>query len=328
MPEIVSHGVRIQDPGALFGEYRVSAFDLARYQKLIAAGSYEEAIDDFVQSYMTGYVELYNATLINYMQKAQEGQMSDSDTSAMLLSIAALSMYTKQLLTTNFDSFMTVLGPEVFAESEIVSPDVQAMILKATLQQFEELTAGAMTQTSNNVLTQIRAMQTAMIIENQKISELDIIGKALVDEVAAFKDGLAAKFPQYYEALESGNILKSRAFGPDGLSVIRYNLADYSEMATRTTLLNVDRTAVEVAAGVNGDLIVQYYLRDSRKLKSGKEREACKEVLANGGLLALDQETADKLGIWTLEEARANGCMGPYCRHSIKAARQKKQAAA
>lgn len=328
MPEIVAHGIRIKDPETLFGEYQVSEFDLARYRKLIADGLYEEAVDDFAKKYMVDYAELYNATMVDYLRQAQEGQLSKDDSSALLLSIAALSAATQTVLNKNFQSFVQTLAPEVFSDLGIKSPDVKAIILKTTLQRFQELTASAMTETSNNVLSQIRAMQTAMIVENQKISALDIVGQLLKSEVSGFKSGLRKRFPEYYEAMEMGNILKSRRFGPQGQRVIRYTLSDYAEMATRTTLLNVDRIAVEVSAGVAGDKVVQYYLRDHRELKSGKEREICKELLSGSGLLALDQETADALGIPTIDEARAQGAMGPYCRHSIRTARQAVEAVA
>lgn len=323
MPEIVTAGIRIKSPEQLFGAYGVTDFDLARYRRMIEQGDGEAAIADFVSRYLVEYVDLYNATMISYMQKAQEGQLDDRDMAAIAASIPLLSGALAELQTSQFEQFINeALGPAVFAEQDIQAAAVRQAILQETLSRFEQQTFGAMAETQRNVLEQIRAMQTAMIIENQKIAELDIVGAALKNEVRSFKEGLLAKFPQYYDALESGNILKSRRFGPDGETVITYNLSDYSEMATRTTLLNVDRTAVEISQVLSGAEVVRYYLRDSRQLKSGKEREICKEILSAGGMLALTQEAADKYGLMTIDEARSRGAMGPHCRHSIKAASQ------
>ncbi len=321
MPEIVTAGVRIKDPESLFGKYQVSNEDLKRYRRMIEAGDGEQAISDFVSEYMTGYVELYNATMINYMQKAQEGQLDDRDLGALLAAVPALSLALAELQNDNFRAFVEEsMGPAVFAENGIRSKAVQNAILEETLSRFEQQTFGAMAETQNNVLAQIRQMQRAMIIENQRLKDQGIIGAAIRREIKAFREGLLKKFPEYYNALESGNILKSRKFGPAGERVITYNLADYSAMATRTTLLNVDRTAVEVAQTLSGADLVEFYNRDTRPVK--EPREICQDILSKkiGGksYLAMKPEAAALLGVMTVEDARAKGAFGPNCRHSIR----------
>jgi hypothetical protein len=84
--------------------------------------------------------------------------------------------------------------------------------------------------------------------------------------------------------------------------------------------LNVDRTAVEVTAQINGEEVVEYYKRDNRTVK--EPRQICIDILSNKtkgkSLLALTQEAANKYGILTIEQARTNGAMGAHCRHSIR----------
>jgi hypothetical protein len=163
-----------------------------------------------------------------------------------------------------------------------------------------------------NVLGQIRSIQKQFIVENQYIQEMNFIGVKLEDEITRFNQSLKEVLPEYFRMMEEGYIIKDRAGRP-------WMLEDYSDMAMRNTILNVDRTSVEVSQRIDGSRVVEYYLRDDREVKN--EREICQEILANTidgmALLALDEDTAEKLGIMTIEDARSKGAMGINCRHSI-----------
>jgi hypothetical protein len=122
--------------------------------------------------------------------------------------------------------------------------------------------------------------------------------------------------------MKNGNILISRKFGPEGESVRHYKVDYYTDMATRATLLNVDRNSNEIMARVNGERVVEYYLSDPRSVI--KEREICIEILNNLvegiSILALDEEAASILGCMTVEEAQntPDFAMGIYCRHGLR----------
>jgi hypothetical protein len=133
---------------------------------------------------------------------------------------------------------------------------------------------------------------------------------------------LREKYPSVYKAALEGNIVATTRFIGDREIKRHYKLNDYADMATRTTLLNVDRVGNEIIARVNEEPVVEYYLYDSRKVK--KERQICQDILdrkINGlSLLALSDEVAQKLKIMTVDEARSTSdyAMGPYCRHTIR----------
>ena len=133
MPEIVTAGIRIKSPEQLFGAYGVTDFDLARYRRMIEQGDGEAAIADFVSRYLVEYVDLYNATMISYMQKAQEGQLDDADLAAIAASIPLLSGVLAEIQTSQFEQFINeALGPAVFAEQDIQAAAVRQAILQET----------------------------------------------------------------------------------------------------------------------------------------------------------------------------------------------------
>lgn len=317
MAELVSTA-KIRNPLSLFSGANVSEKDLERYTKLIEQGKQDEAIDEFIAKYVNPYVESYQITLQDYISQAEKGQLSTEDQNKLEESIGILTVAISTLLTSNFNSFIDVLAPSVFEDNDIVSAKLKKAILEQTLGQFEQLTQGAMLETQTNVLNYVRTLQKEMIIENQLIASQGFVDQALMNEIERFKDSLRAKYPDLYKALDNGQILKSK-LDADG-NYINYKLDKYSEMSIRTTLLNVDRTAVEVTATIEGAEVVEYYKRDNRTVK--EPRIICINILGNKtqgkSLLALTPEAAQKYGIMTLAEARGQGAMGPHCRHSIK----------
>lgn len=296
--------------------------DLERYERLIEKGEDTEVLDEFIGDYIRESCGKYQGEMIKYLVMAQEGEMTKADRNKVRKNIILLSAAFGILMTKNFEAFAGPWGAKIFAEQGIKSANVQQAILESTVGQFEDLTRGSMVETEKFILSSIRKIQTEMITENQKISQNKYIGDILDTEIDNFKNKLKTTMPDYYTAIKEGKILKSRRFGEDGEKVIKYRLDDYAEMATRTTLLNVDRTAVEFTAGIDEIDVVEYYLRDDRPLKTGKEREICQEILGTDILgkpiLAMDGDTAGLIGIMTLDDAKAQGAMGPHCRHSIR----------
>ena len=315
---IVFNQIEIENPNALFDSYRITDKDRNFYNSLFDVGKGQEAIDAFIDKYMTDPIELYNAEMQRYLFYAQSGEMAQENRSRMERSISALSFSLGALLTQNFQEFtVDVYGPVIFADANITKLKVQRMILQETMQQYETSIIGAMSRTQAEVLNAVRTMQREMITFNQYISNRRFVGARLDQEVTLFRSQLKIKYPQYYKSMENGKFFRNRRGA-------YYKLEDYNEMATRTTILNVDRTSVEVQSRIRGDKVVEYYLRDNRPLKTGEQRVICKTILRNKilgkSLLALDNETANILGIMTIETAKGTPdyAMGPNCRHSFK----------
>jgi hypothetical protein len=215
-----------------------------------------------------------------------------------------------------------IYSPVIFKGAGLTDPKVKDAILKEVLTDYEQRIEGAMSQTQTFVLNGIRTLQREMITENLLIKKGNLKGEMLDAEVAQFKKSLQDKYPELYRGMKEGNILVSRKFGPDGETVRHYKVDYYTDMATRTTLLNVDRDTNTIMAMVNGERIVEYFLSDPRTVR--KDREICQDILRHKtegmSLLALDDEAAEILGIMTVDEAMSTPdyAMGPYCRHSIR----------
>lgn len=313
--ELLYKGDReFKDPVALFSKYNVSDKDLVRYKKMIENGQVNEAEDEFVTKYMIPASERYSNEIIQYLQIAQTGEMDRKYMNAMIASISLLALTLFPLLKRNFRRYTREsYAPLIFDKYGITSEVVKRAILDNTLQQFATLTDGAMTQTQANVLYQIRKMQQEMIIFNQQISKDVFITDTIDNEIALFKKNLMKTMPDYYKGMEEGNILKDRL----GRSI---KLDNYADMATRNTILNVDRMSVETISKINQDRVVEYYKRDQRSVKN--PRVICMNLLGQKvegkSLLALDPTTAKVLGIMYIEDAKAQGAMQIYCRHGIK----------
>ena len=103
----------------------------------------------------------------------------------------------------------------------------------------------------------------------------------------------------------------------------------------RTTILNIDRVAVQVSVQVKEAAkakatnreavnVVEYYTASHAPYKTSRRREICKTILADKSygipLLALDKKTSDLLGIMTVEQAMTTleGAMGPHCHHGVR----------
>jgi len=302
-------------------KYEMKDVDLSRYDEYLLDDNEQDAISEFLIDYIKTPLAEYTGTIQSYMRELQEGEVARSEQNRVEQNIIALTLVVLGLLQDNARIFVgDVYALFLFEKYGIESVKLQQSILKATLAQFEELVFDAMSKTKTNVLTNIRDIQRRFIVENQQLRRMST--REINKRVKLFKKDLKKTMPEYYDAMESGNILKSRSFGKDGERVIRYKLDSYAEMSMRTTLLNVDRTSVEVAEESKGHELVDYYQRDFRPLKSGKEREICKSILATKilgkSLLALNSAAASKYGVMSIQDAKAEGAMGIWCRHSIR----------
>lgn len=300
----------------LFRKYEITDKDLKYYIRQIEAGNVSQVIDEFTEKYIVEPIDLYSAEMVGNLDTATRGVLDSDQKTTMLKNVVYGSAITATLLNKNFQTFMRKAYRSV---TEIIpSIKVQNTILDETIKQFYELTNNSFNNARSKILNDIRSMQTEMIVQNQRIRNLDLVGKTLDSEMKAFSKQLKFRHPDVFTQINNGDIftiVKGR----------KYKLSYYNEMATQTTLMNVDRKSVEVEAKLTkrppGLNVVEYYIRDVRKLKT-EPREICQHILSkksfNRSLLAVDEATASKLGIQTIDQARTSGAMGVLCRHSIK----------
>lgn len=314
-----------KDLKELLQEIDISEREIGFLGGLLQQGKELEVFDIIIQKYFYELFEVYTREVRWALDIAQRGQLPEKNLSKLLAFIGVLSLAFSRVL---IDSLGKVLeksiAPFVFSKANIQMAKTRKAILNEVLTKFETLTQGAMSQTQANVLNYIREMQRRFIIKNQSIKNKKFTKEQFQKELESFKKELKSTFPQYYKAMEEGKFLSSRRFGEKGEKVLYYKLDNYLEMSLRTTFLNIERTAIEAAAIIEDVPVVEYYLKDDRPLKTGVEREICKEILAvhilGKPLLATTEEAGKLLGIMTVEEARTTPdyALGPYCRHSIR----------
>lgn len=290
--------------------------EITYYQDLLELDEDQDAIDEFVEVFIISVALVYQRRMRLYLGQALEQELSLVALNKLLTKVSTATIKATTELLKNFERFLLVYADWTFNKFGIDAPKLKRAILQATLEQFKVLTEGAMMRTNQQVLSNIRMMQKEIIVSNQKFRRLKYTGKRLDLEVANFRRGLRKLHPEYFQAMEDGKVL---AYSNGR----RVTLNQYADMSVRATLLNVDRTAVEVDAEIRGVEVLEYYLRDRRTLKTGNERKICKDVLSRkiGGksLVAMNEQAANKFGIMTLQEAKSQGAMGVWCRHSVRA---------
>lgn len=317
----------MRGPDALaraFTKFQVKQKDIIRFRKLIERNDFERMIELFNELYMVPPSLLYTEIIQSHLTHAQTGQMPRRDQQSMSTAIFGATSLVTGVLISNFTRVTTEsVAPSVFRQNNITAPGLKKQILDETMREFNQLTRGAMSRTNNEMLGFIRRVQREMVVENQRIALLTKDGaiNSVIDaEKRRFKNDLRRRFPEYYKAMEDGLILKSRPFGTPP-RVRRFKLDHYVELSTQTTIMNVERKSVEVDTRVNGILVMEYKLIDTRRLK-GKSRDICQTILGRRvlgkALVALNTGIARALGILELEEAKSQGALGVLCRHGLK----------
>ncbi len=121
MPALTSD-VSLQNPLKLFGETKISEKDFRYYQELVESGKEEQAIEEFLEKYITPFVEKYQQTLQNYISQASDGQFTNEDQSSMERSVSLLVIGITAILAENFQQFSErVISPAVFTKNKIIS---------------------------------------------------------------------------------------------------------------------------------------------------------------------------------------------------------------
>lgn len=289
-------------------------------QYLLKQGKFEEAIRltmSFYPKAVAHEVEQWMRRLLDEYWRRPASQQEMQDLSRGL---GIFFDRAQNSIITGVRRFSTdVIAKYCFKMHGITRAELQKAILDGTVNQFESYIKGAMANTPATVLQSIREIQREWILRNQKIRfsrDMDAILYRGEDE---FKQMLKRKYRPLFDQIEKGQILKSRTMG-DG-NVRSFTLSEYVDMSVRATVMNVDRNSAEIAANFYGDRVVEYYLRDTRPVKT-EEREVCANILGRRikgkALLALDEDTARVLGIMTIDHAKREGAMFIHCRHSIR----------
>lgn len=298
---------------------RITRTDLIRYIELINSGKEDAAISFIMSKYIRPVADKFIRLAVTGISRTDGIVLSSREMAKISLNIKFSSDGLKESLDYVFtDIIRKAISPITFSRLGITSNQAKTIITRHSIESFKERTAGAMANTQSDVLRAIRNYQKDLAIRMYSLDRKASLGSLTKSEIDKFKSRIIEDVkklnPDYVRLLKEGKLIASRT-SIDG-RVMHYGIDQYAEMSIRNAILNFDRMAAETAARANGDAVVQIYLRDHRRVKT--EREICKHVLANGGLLAMSKNISSVLGIPTLDEYRELDGMGMGCRHSIR----------
>jgi len=298
---------------------KISKKDLKRYEEVARKGNPQRAIDLFIAKYIVSLAEQYQTLMKKALRKG-ENLLSSKETRALSIRISGASTGVSAAMEKLYRKFMRFVYSEaVFKKLKITNPLAKKTIINNSIQLFKENIEGALSRTNNLILSNIRKYQTKLISESARFDALVKTGEAFQKNKAAFmervkKDILKAN-PDFEKMLDKDQFIIYR----DGS---KHRFDDYSEMATRTTALNVERNGVEMQEIIKQRRVSEYFRRDKTPYKTSIRRQVCAEILSKRfkgkSLIAHDPGAAAIFRILTISEARARGAFGPNCKHSIR----------
>jgi hypothetical protein len=285
--------------------------------KLVEQGKLNIAISRFLNNYVLPSSFAYQTAIQKILNKTDNRVLTAPEFGKLSISVSSKTVaFGVELRSYMTDFIKKVLSKPLFKKLDITSPAVKQAITHNAIQNFNKRIVGALSETNTTILKSMRGMQKDLLIIDKKVEGL--IERGLPrDEInklksSFFKD-LKKNNKEFYRLLDEDKFVIYR----DG-SMHKYD--DYMEMAARTTILNVDRDAVEIKEAVEGNRVVEYYVRDKRAAKTS--RSICRHVLSrklfNKSLVATDQRAASQLNIPYIGSIREQGAMGVNCRHSIR----------
>jgi len=315
--------VNTKNPADFYSEFAISEENFNALVDMSESGFENEALDLLIEEYLVPASNKYEDTIREYLYGASAGPMRIKDHDALTRNISLLTLGLMSFLTSRFDDFTkNAYVGRIMEKADITDSQLKKSISSEVMAEYERLISGTLYQTQNSVLSNIRTLQREMIAENLLIRNSGITGEVLNNEIARFKESLQIKYPEIYKQMNQGNLIIVTKFDGDIQRTRHYKIDYYIDLSTRTTLLNADRTANTVAALLNEENVMEYALIDDRKVKV--DREICQHILGtkvNGlSILALDETTAKKFGIMTLDEAKntPDYALGPLCRHGVR----------
>lgn len=297
---------------------KITKKDEQKITSLLEDGKDLEAEDLFLAKYILAPARKLQEFVKSVIGKVEGKILSKSEMDNLTLTVSNTISEYRSTMNSLFSQYASLYSKIIYKTTGITSPLVKSTIKNATLDNFKIAIDGALSQTNTQLLSSIRKYQFDLITARQKIDRAVEVGEILKkDVIGAYNDAVknVNKINPALAKIKQGNFVVYR----DGSL---HSLESYSEMATRTTILNVERTSVEVKSAAVGRRVVEFYLRDRRRVKS--ERSVCKSILGTTikgiSMLALDSGAAEVLGIRTLQQAKTEDgkSFGPNCRHSIR----------
>lgn len=297
---------------------------LEHYQYLIEKGKIDDAVEWIASFYPQKIAYIVMQTTKKILMEGIESELTAAEMTKVTADLGMLFRYSSSAITEGVRLFTTeVIADYYFKNAGLTNKKLQQKVLDACLGQFKSYVNGTMANTLEVLLADVRAIQLEWIKRNINIRNSKSVDDLLYKSEAEFRKMLKTKYPNLFDAIEKGEILKSRSYITKAGDIKHksYTLEEYTDFSVRATILNIDRNSTEMAVHERNHKVVEFYLRDTRPVKT-EEREVCKHILAKKvhgkSLLALTDEAANALGIMTIERARSEGAMYIHCRHSIK----------
>jgi hypothetical protein len=314
--------IYIKNPVNFYNKYELTEDELAWLYMMHEEGKGQEATDIFIQQFILPPATKYQDVLISYMGQADSGILEQKETNNLSRNITALTLGLIALLNSNYSKYVkNVYAPQIMKDSGLTDTEVRNSVMNEVVSRFQETVQIALSQTGTFVNNSIKTLQREFIAENFSLRKSELSADAINQIISNFKVSLRKKYPKFYKAIEERNIITTARMTEAGVRFTRFKIDYYLDMVIRDSILNIDRNSVQIMALANSEAVVGYRLMDDRNVK--KDREICQEILNNKilgmSLLAVDDLTAKKLGIMSVDEAKATPdfAMGYNCRHGI-----------
>ena len=272
----------------------------------------------FLTKYIFPLTLKFKTTMSALIGKCINTQLPEDEINKIRLVISNTTVSYKRSILDLFSDFAGIYSRKIYEKYGITSPAVKRTIKNSVLEEFKYYTESALSKTNNMIVSIIRKYQTEVIKGNLKIDKMIDAGEILKKEVGSFQTKLYRQvnkmFPEM-QKMQRGNFVVYSNGSMHGIQ-------EYANMSVRTTILNVDRTAVEIKSVKDGRRVVEFYQRDKRGVT--QDREVCQSIMnvkiKGISMLALDSGAADVLEIKTLAQAKEEDghAFGPNCRHSIR----------
>lgn len=293
--------------------------ELGIMYKIVYKKGAEAVMEYFLNTYVLTMAQRYADFLADKMKEAASGVMDKAAQRKVFMEISSAQTGFKTAYKNIYNQFINnIYGDSVLKDLGVESPLVIETIKKNTLKTFNNLTSTALAKTDTTIKNEIRKLQRDLIAAEKKLQKYKDLTPKLDQNVNAFRarlmENVWTKNAVYREMMDGKKFIVYS-------NGAKHGIEEYSEMSIRTTTLNIERDAVEMAEKLEGRRVSMYYLRDNRALKTGKPRPICAHVLSRkffgASIVAHDTAAAQTLGCLTVEQVRAKGGMCPNCRHSI-----------
>jgi hypothetical protein len=315
--------IYIKSPVNFYEEYELTEDELSWLFLMFEEGNGQDATDIFIQQFILPPSTKYQDVILSYMGVIDSGLLEQKEENKLVRNITLLSLGLIALLKDNYSKYIkSVYAPQIFKNNNLDNAGVKDKIIDEVLSKFDESIQATFSQSDIFIVNSIRTLQREMLAENFRLMKTKVPEEAMDVMIKRFKASLRNKYPEIYKAMEEGNIIVTSRMTDTGIKFMHFKIDYYVDMSVRTTLLNADRTTVEIMALANDEKIVEYYLSDNRAVN--KDRDICQKILSNKiygmSLLATDDITAKKLGIYSIQEAKSTPdyIFSYGCRHNIR----------